>query len=62
MFSPSGEFIRAFGTRGSKIGQYNGLWGLAIDKYDRLIIPDQSEASVNVYSNEGVFLKKYYCD
>jgi DNA-binding beta-propeller fold protein YncE len=56
VFSPSGEKLRSFGTRGSGNGQFIGPRGVTIDDEGNILIADTSNYRVQKFTAEGRFL------
>ena len=59
MFSGRGEFILKFGERGSKIGQFNYPWDVAVNSDNNILVSDTRNHRVQLFSPDGVFLNKY---
>ncbi|MFL5900580.1 MAG: DUF6531 domain-containing protein [Solirubrobacterales bacterium] len=58
-FSPKGEFIRAFGEKGSGDGQFAEPTGIAIDTEGNIWVADTGNHRVQEFSPEGKYLAKF---
>jgi len=58
-FSKDGKFIKAWGKRGSGLGELGGLHGLALDSQGRLFIADRTNSRVHVFTPDGKFIASW---
>ena len=56
VLTPQGAEILAFGTKGSKKGQLNNAFGVAVDKDDNIYVVDCDNHRVQKFSPEGMFI------
>ena len=56
VFSPSGEKLRSFGTRGSDKGQFDHLLGVAVDGGGNILVAEQWNHRIQKFTAEGQFL------
>ena len=56
VFSPSGEKLRSFGTRGSGQGQFNHPCGIAVDGEGNILVADFCNHRIQKFTVEGQFL------
>ena len=56
IFSPSGEKIRTFGSRGSAQGQFNDLHGVAVDGDGNIVVVDWNNHRIQKFTADGKFL------
>ena len=53
----SGGMILKFGRKGSNMGEFNGIFGVAVDPVEgRIIVTDCHNHRVQVFSPDGIFL------
>lgn len=52
-FDPDGNFVMAWGERGSRPGQFNTPHGIAIDDNDLVYVADRANSRVQVFDSEG---------
>lgn len=55
IFDPSGQFLRDFGTQGSKVGQFSFPCGIAVDNEGSIVVADQRNHRIQIFSKEGKF-------
>jgi len=58
VFSMEGKFLYNIGSEGSGDGQFNGSVGLAIDKFNNLIVCDQWNRRLQIFRPDGTFVTK----
>ncbi|XP_068727008.1 E3 ubiquitin-protein ligase TRIM71-like [Montipora capricornis] len=58
VFDKTGVYLHDIGCEGSNDGQFNGLCGLVIDKYNRLIVCDTGNHRLQLFTVGGKFLSK----
>ena len=56
VFSPAGEKIKSFGSRGSNHGQLNCLAGIAVDANDNILVADFGNHRIQKFSSDGNFI------
>ena len=56
VFSPSGEKLQSFGTRGSGQGQFSSPCGVAVDGKGNILVADNCNHRIQKFTPEGVFL------
>ena len=56
VFSPSGETLRSFGTRGSGQGQFHSPFGIAVDGEGNILVADFHNHRIQKFTAEGQFL------
>jgi tripartite motif-containing protein 2/3/tripartite motif-containing protein 71 len=56
VFSPSGEKLRSFGTRGSNQGEFDSPHGVAVDGEGNILVADRDNHRIQKFSPEGQFL------
>jgi hypothetical protein len=63
-FTPDGELLLIWGTRGVGDGQFNHPHGLAVDhaRGDLVYVGDQENHRVQVFTTEGVFVRRWTDD
>ena len=56
IFSPSGEKIRTFGSKGSTQGQFREPRGVAVDGDRNILVADESNHRIQKFTEDGKFL------
>ena len=56
IFSPSGEKIRTFGSKGSAQGQFKGPCGVAVDGDGNILVVDGDNHCIQKFTAGGKFL------
>ena len=56
IFSPAGEKIKSFGSRGSNNGQFNSPAGVAVDADDNILVTDWFNHRIQKFSSDGNFI------
>ena len=56
IFSPSGEKIRTFGSKGSAQGQFSGPRGVAVDGDGNILVADEGNHRIQKFTADGKFL------
>ena len=56
VFTPEGQKIRSFGSKGSTHGQFNDPCGVAVDRDDNIIATDRENRLIQKFTSEGKFL------
>ncbi len=57
IFSPSGQKLRSFGTRGFGYGQFNLPRGVTVDGEGNILVADRNNYRIQKFTPEGKFLK-----
>ncbi len=52
VFSPQGQVIRCFGKTGSKLGEFNGPSGVAVNSQGQIIVADQHNQRLQIFDLE----------
>jgi hypothetical protein len=52
-FDKDGHFIKAWGQRGTEVGQFNALRGIAIDAHGNVYVADAGNQRIQVFDGEG---------
>jgi sugar lactone lactonase YvrE len=58
-FSKDGQFIKAWGKRGSAPGEFDVPHGLAIDSRGRLFVADRGNNRIQIFDQDGKFLEEW---
>ncbi|XP_020625430.1 tripartite motif-containing protein 2-like, partial [Orbicella faveolata] len=58
VFSEEGKFLYNIGSQGSGDGQVNGPVGLAIDKFNNLIVCEVGNSRLQIFRLDGTFVTK----
>lgn len=58
-FSPSGQFIRQWGSRGTGPGEFAAAHSIKIDERDRLYIADRENQRIQMFDTEGNFIGEW---
>ena len=56
IFSPAGEKVKSFGSRGSGNGQFSNPEGVAVDADDNILVADYSNHRIQKFSFDGNFI------
>ena len=56
VFTPEGQKIRSFGSKGTSHGQFDRPEGVAVDKDDNIIVMDYGNHRIQKFTAEGKFL------
>jgi len=60
LFSSDGTYLRSFGTKGDKQGEFNFSCGIAFDvKNENIFVVDSSNHRVQLFSEQGKFLNQF---
>jgi hypothetical protein len=57
-FSPTGTWIKNWGTEGGRPGQFRRPYGIDLDVSNRVYVADATNHRVQVFTNGGTFLKQ----
>jgi DNA-binding beta-propeller fold protein YncE len=58
-FTKSGEFIKAWGTRGDGPGEFNLPHAIAVDQQGRVYVGDRENYRMQVFDEDGKFLAQW---
>jgi sugar lactone lactonase YvrE len=58
-FSSSGQFIKAWGKKGSGPGEFNNPHALALDTQGRLFVADRENNRIQVFDQDGRFILEW---
>ena len=56
VFTPEGQKIRSFGSKGTSHGQFNQPRGVAVDKDDSIVVIDHGNHRIQKFTSEGKFV------
>jgi tripartite motif-containing protein 2/3/tripartite motif-containing protein 71 len=56
IFSPTGEKLRSFGSRGSGYGQFNSTRGVAVDDDGNILVADKDNHRIQKFAPDGRFI------
>ena len=60
LFSSDGTYLRLFGTKGDKQGEFNFPSGIAFDvKNENIFVTDSNNHRVQLFSKQGEYLKQF---
>jgi hypothetical protein len=58
-FRADGTFVKAWGRRGSRPGEFSLVHGIALDGRGRVLVADRNNARVQVFDRDGRFLQQW---
>jgi len=58
-FHGDGTFVNAWGTRGSRPGQFSLVHGIVADQRGRLLVADRNNARIQVFDRDGRFVTQW---
>ena len=58
-FTKDGKFIKTWGQKGKKPGEFDTPHGLAFDSKGRLFVADRSNNRIQIFDQEGKFLEEW---
>jgi hypothetical protein len=61
-YSKTGDWIKSWGERGTRQGQFNTPHTIAIDQNDRVYVGDRTNRRIQVFDTEGRFLRQFTID
>ena len=61
MYSADGRFIGGFGGKGNGTGQLSKPLGICTDGKGRVLVADQSNKRIQIFTSQGVFIKSIGC-
>ena len=56
IFTPTGEKLRSFGSKGSGYGQFNGVRGVAVDDNGNILVVDRDNHRIQKFTQDGMFI------
>lgn len=56
-FSRDGRFIKAWGQRGTALGEFDNRHSLAMDSRGRLFVADRDNFRIQIFDQNGTFLE-----
>ena len=56
IFTPTGEKLRSFGSKGSGHGKFNGPRGVAVDDNGNILVVDQDNHRIQKFTPDGTFI------
>ena len=56
IFSPAGEKLRSFGSRGSGQGQFNAPRGVAVDDNGNILVVDRDNHHIQKFTPDGMYI------
>ena len=61
MYSTEGRFIGGFGSNGNGIRQLSHPYGICTDRKGRVLVADQSNQRIQIFTSQGGFIKTIGC-
>src|SRR6185295_15105882 len=61
-YSKTGDWIKSWGERGTRPGQFNTPHTIAIDQNDNVYVGDRTNRRIQVFDTEGKFLRQFTID
>ncbi len=58
-FTPAGEFVRKWGSKGSGDGQFNLVHDVTVDSQGRVYVADRTNERVQVFTADGQYLSQW---
>ena len=58
-FSPEGNYITSWGTKGSSAGQFDVPHSIAIDSQGRVFVADRGNARIQIFDETGQFMEEW---
>ena len=62
ILNKEGEFVRSFGSKGSKDGQFKKPYGVVVDDIGHIIVTDTHNHRIQVFSEDGFFIQSFSFD
>ena len=59
IFTFEGQFLLKFGEKGTKNGQFNYPWDVAVNSEGKILVSDTRNHRIQLFGPDGVFLNKY---
>jgi sugar lactone lactonase YvrE len=61
-FDRHGDWVKSWGERGSRPGQFNLPHAIVVDRQDHIYVGDRSNRRIQVFDTEGTFLRAFTID
>src|SRR5689334_16887644 len=61
-YDKNGDWVKSWGDRGTKTGEFNTPHSIAIDAQDRVYVADRNNRRIQVFDTDGKFLKAITID
>jgi sugar lactone lactonase YvrE len=58
-FSPQGKFIKSWGQRGTRSGEFDTPHAIAIDSRGRVFVADRNNNRIQIFDQDGNFLEEW---
>lgn len=58
-FSPEGKYLRAWGERGTRPGQFDTPHSIVVDSEERIYVSDRENNRIQIFDSEGAFLEQW---
>ncbi len=58
-FTPNGEFLGAWGSKGAGDGEFDEMTGIAVDEQQHVYVADARNARIQIFDANGKFLNKF---
>lgn len=58
-FTPSGQYLMEWGTKGNKEGEFNIPHGIALDAKGKVYIADRENSRIQIFDTSGRFLQQW---
>jgi sugar lactone lactonase YvrE len=58
-FTPEGKFVKAWGSLGSRPGQFRNPHALVFDSQGRLLVADRVNGRIQIFNQDGKYLTEY---
>ena len=59
-FSPEGQHLLSWGSRGTGPGQFSTPHGIWVDSHDRVYVADRENNRVQIFDTEGRFISEWH--
>ena len=61
-YSPNGDFITAWGSEGSGVGQFNDPTGIWVDSQGNVYVADRNNHRIQKFDSNGTFIRQWDAD
>src|SRR5882672_12015991 len=61
-FDRHGDWVKSWGERGARPGQFNLPHAIVVDRQDRIYVGDRSNRRIQVFDTDGAFLRMFTID
>jgi len=58
-FSRDGKFIKSWGQKGTRRGEFGGMHAIAMDSKGRLFVGDRGNSRIQIFDQDGKFLEEW---